>query len=1093
MPFHRRMCPEADRTMRDAFEDLKRAFTIPDRMQLENLTLDDVERAALKVEKQLAASQSLRNMRRLAPLFRGLEHYSHTIEVLCNGTPYLPWIWAPIKLVLEISADYIKAFESIIQVYHRLAEPLARFSIFDRSFSNNKEVQKALAVYYSDILKFHEEAYKFIRRNAWHRLFATSWGRFQRRFENIFADITAHEDLIDKTANAANISEAKEMREKLEAWRQQEAIKIKRKEEEQTSFEFQAVLNFLRIDETHQAKIFDKLTAEANQNPGSGHWILQQPKIRSWAKPSCEAQFVVLHGSVGVGKSILATQIGTFLRSSNNLLATHYCTYVYPESTEYNHIMVSLMIQIMRLDPELITFSYNWFLVEKKSPNRPVFDDLLRLLVETLGTSTSQSKALYIIIDGLNECDANTAANVAKTLGKLIAAPSSSESAIIKVLLCTQMTPAIDKAVKRRHQISLSNEKVNLNRAIQDYTFRRISEMQPQRSQFRITDNDVTTLASQITQKADGMFLWAKLVIGYMKGNMLFKRDEFLEAASSFPRELNEIFGRLLSQILAGLDERSVRRLGSVLSWIAFAKRPLRAPELLSALAFDTEDEQVTEPAPAYILDMCQPLIQLQIDSSYSFLHVSVRDFLQSSTLSITANESLMRHGLATVRCLSASQSIFASDYSETDRTLRILRGVFGFHMYATEFWIDYILEHLELDQDLLFKSDFFLSSCRLAEQLEAIEANEVAMGNDPLNSRLNILRHKHYPLYNTIQTVLLERGRKTLEANEDSIDNNTKARGVRFLKERYQAAIRELLSYSTYSSVSFHELERFKQNFRTSAYTCRIWSCRYAVFGFNSPKDLILHEADHRKQICHYPNCQYPVFSSTKSLRDHEKRYHVQRSQIIPRKSIKKHIRPIASASTTSLPAPREESPLYSVDFDLDKINHTIEVLEEEPYTIKCICNFSDDDGNTIYCETCDTWQHIDCFYPENREEAIREDFSHSCADCQPRPLNRQKAIERTLRLRTSIVEPESINKRPKRLPSKSHKKKKPSEAHFNGLHVPSEGIKHSHNGNHHPTSAKKSKTSHRPSLSVSSQPSKQSPSYGTNRTNPTHPPSPA
>lgn len=102
MPFHRGMCPEADRTMRDAFEDLQRAITIPDRMQLENLALNDVERAALKVEKSLAASQSLRNMRRLAPLFRGLEHYSHTIEVLCNGTPYLPWIWAPIKLVLEV-------------------------------------------------------------------------------------------------------------------------------------------------------------------------------------------------------------------------------------------------------------------------------------------------------------------------------------------------------------------------------------------------------------------------------------------------------------------------------------------------------------------------------------------------------------------------------------------------------------------------------------------------------------------------------------------------------------------------------------------------------------------------------------------------------------------------------------------------------------------------------------------------------------------------------------------------------------------------------------------------------------------------------
>ncbi|KAK1253065.1 hypothetical protein MKX08_004252 [Trichoderma sp. CBMAI-0020] len=178
------------------------------------------------------------------------------------------------------------------------------------------------------------------------------------------------------------------------------------------------------------------------------------------------------------------------------------------------------------------------------------------------------------------------------------------------------------------------------------------------------------------------------------------------------------------------------------------------------------------------------------------------------------------------------------------------------------------------------------------------------------------------------------------------------------------------------------------------------------------------------------------------------------------------------------------------------DHVAHKIEAPEEEPYTIKCICNFSDDDGNTIYCETCDTWQHIDCFYPENREEAIREDFSHSCADCQPRPLNRQKAIERTLGLRTSVVEPESsIDKKPKRLPSKSHKKKKPSEAHFNGIHGPPlEGGKHGHNGDHHhPTPAKKSKTSHRPSLSVSSQPSKRSPSYGNSRTNPTHPPSPA
>jgi hypothetical protein len=91
-----------------------------------------------------------------------------------------------------------------------------------------------------------------------------------------------------------------------------------------------------------------------------------------------------------------------------------------------------------------------------------------------------------------------------------------------------------------------------------------------------------------------------------------------------------------------------------------------------------------------------------------------------------------------------------------------------------------------------------------------------------------------------------------------------------------------------------------------------------------------------------------------------------------------------LASLSSHAvIPSQTVSPPLAPVN--KDDVVHKVEAVEEEPYTIKCICNFSDDDGNTIYCETCDTWQHIECFYPENRDEAIREDFAHSCADCQP------------------------------------------------------------------------------------------------------------
>lgn len=173
------------------------------------------------------------------------------------------------------------------------------------------------------------------------------------------------------------------------------------------------------------------------------------------------------------------------------------------------------------------------------------------------------------------------------------------------------------------------------------------------------------------------------------------------------------------------------------------------------------------------------------------------------------------------------------------------------------------------------------------------------------------------------------------------------------------------------------------------------------------------------------------------------------------------------------------------------DESSHQDDTADEEPYTIKCICNFTDDDGNTIYCETCDTWQHLDCFYPNNREEATREDFAHSCADCKPRPLNRQKAIERTLRLKSVGLDDDTPGeKKTKRLPTKSTKKKsKPAELQLNGT----EAGKHPNPLDSASNPAKKPKTGHRPTQSTSSQAPKRSPSHGNARNTPAHPPSPA
>lgn len=157
---------QARQTMHTAFKELEDTVTMDDSRAFRNCTLTRVREEALDIENQLAARGSLRNMRRLMPLFTALEHYSKAIDVLCNGTPYMPWIWAPITLVLRIASEYVEAFEKLVEGYSRIAASLQRFEVLGKAFNGDTEFQQTLAIFYADILEFHKHAYKFVRRNG---------------------------------------------------------------------------------------------------------------------------------------------------------------------------------------------------------------------------------------------------------------------------------------------------------------------------------------------------------------------------------------------------------------------------------------------------------------------------------------------------------------------------------------------------------------------------------------------------------------------------------------------------------------------------------------------------------------------------------------------------------------------------------------------------------------------------------------------------------------------------------------------------------------------------------------------------------------
>jgi len=150
--------------------------------------------------------------------------------------------------------------------------------------------------------------------------------------------------------------------------------------------------------------------------------------------------------------------------------------------------------------------------------------------------------------------------------------------------------------------------------------------------------------------------------------------------------------------------------------------------------------------------------------------------------------------------------------------------------------------------------------------------------------------------------------------------------------------------------------------------------------------------------------------------------------------------------------------------------LDGTIE--EEESSVIKCICGYQEDDGSTVLCEKCDTWQHIVCYY----DNATRVPDVHECTDCHPRPVDARGAAEKQ-RQRRELQNIGERRGKPKAAPKSGKKRAKDplGQVQLNGWAVHANSELHygterkSGSPRDQPPPSKRPKTTHRSSASLS------------------------
>lgn len=145
----------------------------------------------------------------------------------------------------------------------------------------------------------------------------------------------------------------------------------------------------------------------------------------------------------------------------------------------------------------------------------------------------------------------------------------------------------------------------------------------------------------------------------------------------------------------------------------------------------------------------------------------------------------------------------------------------------------------------------------------------------------------------------------------------------------------------------------------------------------------------------------------------------------------------------------------------------------EDEDYTIKCFCSFQVDDGNTVFCDRCETWQHIECYYFQDFRDGQPPDINkieHKCIDCDPRPYDKRGASER--QKERFYPEERKVKKAPTKAPKRRPKLSESHAGLTNGYtHDGNDSLHHDRtvgSPRDHGPPLKRPKTSHRSSHSI-------------------------
>lgn len=376
--------------------------------------------------------------------------------------------------------------------------------------------------------------------------------------------------------------------------------------------------------------------------PGTCEWLVRQPEVASWIRPSLGTHVTWYHSRPGSGKSVRASFLIKHLRTSGS--ACQFFLFKASDSKKRS-VVNCLRSLACQLASALPAFKK---LLKNSSPQSLGLDtpDPILLWQKTFERrlfQVSQIDPVYWVIDGLDECDSP------KDL--LYCLQNLTDSKLpIKVMILSRNTRDISSLFDRlSHHVFVTRVEENgMVNTEQDIRL----VVQKELEYIRGSQSFKSDLLRKIVSRSEGNFLWTRLVLDEIID--CHTEDSVRNVLDELPDDMLQLYQHMEQNLVSSkkrFNQSDASLARALLEWTTCAQRPLNVAELLQALK--TEFLGLLD-LKGTVKDICGQFILVDNMEKVVFVHQTAREYFTSTRDSRFYIESSLAHRKLLKRMLQA-------------------------------------------------------------------------------------------------------------------------------------------------------------------------------------------------------------------------------------------------------------------------------------------------------------------------------------------------------------------------------------------------------------------------------------------------------